>query len=333
MALYDLTPFSKFYIEGPEAEYELQRLIAADIAVEPGRTVYGQMLNRNGGIEADVTVMRRDEEHFWIIGGAPTRIKDHTWIARHLRDDAHITLTDQTDDYAVLGVMGPNARLLLSRVCHADLSNDAFAFSTCNELVIGTVSVFANRLSYVGELGWELYIPREHALGVYDVLISSSVDLGLVNAGMFALDSCRLEKGYRHWGHDMGPEDTPIDVGLGFAVAYEKDVEFTGRDAMLRKRDAGSDRRLVLFHVEGEPLILHDEPVYRNGRLVGQTTSGGRAFRTGGSLAFAMITAPETISKDWIDAGEFTIKIAGDLHAAIPLHRPPYDPKSMRLKS
>jgi glycine cleavage system aminomethyltransferase T/glycine/D-amino acid oxidase-like deaminating enzyme len=333
VALYDLTPFSKFDVSGPDAEAELQHLIAADVAVDIGKTVYGQMLNEHGGIEADVTVMRLEDDRFWVIGGAPTRIKDLSWITRHLANGAKVSVNDVTEDHAVLGVMGPNARTLLARVCNDDLSNGPFAFSTWQDLRIGGTTVRANRLSYVGELGWELYIPYGHAVAILDALLGASDDLGLIHAGMYALDSCRLEKGYRHWGHDMGSHDTPLEVGLGFAVAYEKGVNFMGRDAMLRKCDAGTNRRLVLFSIEGHPLILHDEPVFRDGVLVGQTTSGGRAFRVGGSLAFAMIQSPETISQDWIDSGEFSTRIAGRVHNMSPLRRPPYDPDSTRLKS
>ncbi|MBT7146295.1 MAG: FAD-dependent oxidoreductase, partial [Rhodospirillales bacterium] len=332
VALYDLTPFSKLDVKGPDSEHELQRLIAADVAVEIGQTVYGQMLNRHGGIEADVTVMRLGDDHFRIIGGAPTRIKDHTWITRNLSEGARVSIDDQTEDYAVLGVMGPHARTLLSRVSDDNFSNDAFPFSTFRHIHIGEVPVCANRLSFVGELGWELYILNDLALTVHDALVDASGDLGLTHAGMFALDSCRLEKGYRHWGHDMGPEDTPFDVGLGFAIAFDKDVAFLGRESMLQKREAGTNRRLVLFKIEGNPLVLHDEPVYRNGTLVGLTTSGGRAFRTGGSLAFAMIKSPEIMAQDWIDSGDFTIRIAGTVHHVTPLRHPPYDAGGVRLK-
>ncbi len=332
VAVYDLTPFSKFEFAGPDAEHELQRLIAADVAVPVGRTVYGQMLNRHGGIESDVTVMRLDDNRFWVIGGAPTRIKDHTWITRQMTGSASVTVNDLTDDHAVLGVMGANSRSLLSRVCDSSLANDDFEFSTWQEIHVRDVAVRANRLSFVGELGWELYIPKDKALDVYDTIVDAANGLGLAHAGMFALDSCRLEKGYRHWGHDMGPEDTPLEVGLGFAVAYEKSVEFIGREAMLRKREAGSKRRLVLFSIGGNPLVLHDEPVYRDDELVGQTTSGGRAFRTGDSLAFAMIAAPEKITQEWIDSGAFSVRIAGEIHAMSPLRKPPYDPDGIRLK-
>lgn len=333
VALYDLSPFSKFDVSGKDALSALQHLVAADVDVAVGQTVYGQMLNRNGGIEADLTVMRTGETCFRVIGGAPTRYKDKAWLTRNVNADADVAIRDVTEDYAVLGLMGPNARDLLSRVCADDISNKAFPFSTSRDLLAGNTQVHANRLSFAGELGWELYIPRAEALAVYDRVVQASAGLDLTHAGMFALDTCRLEKGYRHWGHDMGPEDTPLDVGLGFAVAYDKGWEFTGRDALLRQRETGPKRRLVLFHIDGSPLIVHDEPIFRDGQLVGQITSGGRAFRIGGSLGFGMIRAPESISREWIDSGTYTVRISGEIFAMTPLHRAPYDPGGRRLNS
>jgi len=341
-ALYELTPFSKFEVSGPDAEALMQRLVAADVSVDEGQTVYGQMLNRHGGIEADVTVMRLDEGRFWVIGGAPTRIRDRGWMQRNMTADARVKLVDVTEDYAVLGLMGPHARQILSRLCTSDFSNAAFPFSTSRMIEIDGARVLANRLSYVGELGWELYIPNADALRVYDRLLETGREYGLQPAGLFSVDSCRLEKGYRHWGHDMGPEDTPLEVGLGFAVAYDKGVNFIGRDALLRRRETGIDRRLVLFHIpdgEAPPLILHDEPVYRNGEWVGQTTSGGRSFRVdekGASLAFVMLRgAAETkgVSWEWIENGSYEIKVAGRMHDMKPLRRAHYDADGQRMKN
>ncbi len=339
-ALYELTPFAKFEISGPDAEAQLQRLVAADLAVAAGRTVYGQMLNHHGGIEADMTVMRLAEDRFLLIGGAPTRIKDHAWLRRNMAADARVKILDITGDYAVLGLMGPHARSILSRVSSADFSNEAFPFSTFQMIDIGDVTVLANRLSFVGELGWELYIPNVHALSVYDILSKVGEEYGLMPAGLFSVDSCRLEKGYRHWGHDMGPEETPLEVGLEFAVAFDKGMDFIGREALLRQREEGIDRRLVLFGIsdgDAPPLILHDEPVYRNGVRVGQTTSGARAFRVGGSLAFVMLRgphgAPGGISWDWIESGSYEMKVAGQMYEMQPLRRAPYDPDGKRMKS
>ncbi len=340
VVLYDLTPFSKFEISGPDAEAQLQRLVAADLSVEIGQTVYGQMLNRNGGIETDATFMRLAEDVFWMIGGAPTRIKDRSWLLRHLDEQARVQVSDMTEDYAVLGLMGPLSRDVLAAICDEDLFNQAFPFSTSREIEVGGFPVHANRLSFAGELGWELYIPNKHALDVCDQIMAAGEEYDLMPAGLYSLDSCRLEKGYRHWGHDMGPEETPLEVGLDFAVAYDKGVGFTGREALLRLKEMGVHRRLVLFSIpdgtDGEepPLMLHDEPVYRNGERVGQTTSGGRSIRLGGSLAFAMIRCPEgeTISWDWIESGSYEVKVAGKRYAITPLKKPPYDPGGKRMK-
>jgi len=337
-ALFELSPFSKFEISGTDALAHLQHLIAADVDVSLGRTAYGQMLNQNGRIEADVTVIRVAEDRFWLVGGAPTRIKDRTWIERHVVEGVDVSIADVTEDYAVLGLMGPSARDILCQLCDTDLSNGAFPFSTSQMIRLGGADVRANRLSFVGESGWELYIPSAQAVQVFDQLWEIGRQMNLVSAGLLALDSCRLEKGYRHWGHDMGPEDTPLEVGLGFAVAWNKKENFLGQEALLRQRDAGLDRRLVLFQVPDDdggnvPLILHDEPVYRNGKRVGQVTSGSRAFRIGDSLAFVMLKGPEGVPWDWIASGSYEMKVSGRMFGMLPLRRAPYDPTGERMKT
>lgn len=340
VALFELTPFSKFLVEGPDAERELQRLCSADVAVGPGQTVYTQMLNPSGGIEADITVMRLDDDRFQVIGGAPTRIKDRAWIRDHVDAAARLTLTDVTSASAVLGVWGPEARALMQRVSSADLANEAFPFATTREIDVGAAVVRANRMSFAGELGWELYVPAELAGHVYDRLVEAGADMGLRHAGLLCLDACRVEKGYRHWGHDIGPEETPLEAGLAFAVAWDKPGGFIGREALLRRREQGTERRLLVFDVadadDGEPpLLLHDEPIYRDGVLVGKTTSGARGFRTGQSIALGYVRPPdgERCSKDVLLAGSYEIKVAGRRHAATPMWRAPYDPEGARLRA
>ncbi len=331
-ALFELTPFTKILVQGPDVERFLQRICANDLAVPPDRLVYTQMLNRRGGIEADVTVTRLDDETFWVVSGAPTRVKDLTWLKRQA-GEARVAINDLTSAYAVIGVMGPQSRALLQAVGDADLDRVAFPFGTSREIEIGFASLRASRVSFAGELGWELYVPTEFARGVHAALCQAGADFGLGHAGHLCLDGCRLEKGYRHWGHDMGPEDTPLEAGLGFAVAFDKPAAFLGRDALLRQRDAGVGRRLLLFRADaGEALLLHDEPIYRDGALVGRTTSGGRGFRTGLTLALGYVTCGPDLSRSDLLAGPYEIGVAGERFPATALARPPYDPDGARLK-
>ena len=282
MALFEQTPFAKFRLEGADAEAVLQRLCANDVGVAPGWAVYTQMLNQRGGIEADLTVTRLDRTSYMIVTGSAVGVHDFEWIRRHIPDDARVGLTEVTSASAVLGVMGPRARELLAGLTDADLSNQAFPFRAARVIDIGTARVLAIRISYVGELGWELYVPTEQALPLYDALVDAGAGVGLVHAGMHAMDSLRLEKAFKHWGHDISGEDTPLQAGLGFAVAWGKNTPFIGRDALMVQREQGVRRRLVTFTIEeGTPLLLHDEPILRDGALVGRTTSGNFAFTLG----------------------------------------------------
>jgi 4-methylaminobutanoate oxidase (formaldehyde-forming) len=332
-AVFELTPFTKILLQGPDTEAFLQRVCANDLAVAPGRTVYSQMLNARGGIEADVTVTRLNAERFWLVGGAPTRVKDLAWLRRHVRKGERLTITDLTSAYAVLGVMGPRSRSLLQSISDADLSNEAFPFGTSREIEVGPAPARATRISFVGELGWELAVPAEFARAVHAALTEAGANFGLRPAGLFCLDACRLEKGYRHWGHDIGPDDTPLEAGLGFAVAWDKPGGFLGRDALLRQKEAGVERRLLLFQVEdGAPLLLHDEPIYRDGDLVGRTTSGGRGFRTGLDLAFGLIQCEPGATRAELLDGPYEIGIAGRRFPLKALARAPYDPDGTRMR-
>jgi len=317
VAMLELSPFAKFDVSGGDALGLLQQLCANHVDVAPGRTVYTQMLNRHGGIEADVTVTRRGEQDFRVVSGAATRWKDLAWISRA---GFVANIHDATEDEAVIGVMGPRSRELLQALTDTDLSPAAFPFATSQSIDIAGASVRATRLSFVGELGWELYIPLGHAKAVHKALA------GVSHAGHYCLDACRMEKGYRHWGHDIGPDDTPLEAGLGFAVAWDKPGGFLGREALLVRRDAGLERRLVLFSVDhgAHPLLLHDEPIYRDGALVGRTTSGAYGFRTGLSLCLATVTMP-------VESG-YEVAVAGERFAISPLRRPPYDPDGARMR-
>src|SRR5919109_1528594 len=262
VGLFDQSSLAKFLLQGPDATPALQRLCANDVDVTPGRIVYTQMLNARGGIECDLTVTRLADDAYLVVTIAAAATHDADWIRRGL-GDARVTLTDVTSAFAVLGVMGPRSRELLSRLTDADVSSAAFAFGTSREIELGHATVRATRITYVGELGWELYVPTELATRVYDDVIAAGADLGLRHAGYHAMDSLRMEKGYRSWGHDVGSEDTPLAAGLDVAVAFKKDG-FVGRDALLRQRDKPLSRRLIIFTLDDPaPLLFGDEPIYR----------------------------------------------------------------------
>ena len=334
VALLELTPFTKIDVTGRDALALLQHLSANDVDVEAGHVVYSQMLNRHGGIEADVTVTRRGETDFRVISGAATRWKDLAWMTRSRDQRGDDTaIVDATEAEAVIGVMGPAARALLEALTGADLSNAAFPFSTAQDLEIATAPVWATRVSFVGELGWELSMPVEHAERVHAALAGAGAPHGLAHAGHYCLDACRIEKGFRHWGHDIGPDDTPLEAGLGFAVAWDKSGGFLGREALSARRDAGLARRLLLFAVAGaHPLLLHDEPIYRDGRLVGRTTSGARGLRTDLALCLGYVETRPGDDRAVAFEGRYEIGVAGERFALSPLPRPPYDPDGIRTR-
>ncbi len=239
VGLFDQSSFGKFVLEGPDAEAVINTVSANQLSVPVGRIVYTQWLNERGGIEADLTVTREAEHRFLIVSAAATQTRDLAWLRRHIPESARAVAFDATSAYAVLAVMGPSSRDLLSRLTDADLSNAAFPFGTSQVIDLGYARVRASRITYVGELGWELYIPTEFAQDVFDRIVAHGDRVGLRLAGYHAMNSLRMEKGYRHWGHDITDEDTPLQAGLEFAVAWDKKGGFIGRDALLRQRDAG----------------------------------------------------------------------------------------------
>ncbi|MDH3377758.1 MAG: FAD-dependent oxidoreductase [Gammaproteobacteria bacterium] len=333
VALFELSPFTKLKITGAGAESFLQRLCTNDIARQPGRIVYSLLLNRRGKIEAEVTVRRISNQEFWIISGAATRWKDRAWIQRQINADDHVNVTDITDDYAVLGLMGPESRRLLQSLCCDDLSAVEFPFSTARTLRIGTVPIIAQRMSFVGELGYELYISRNGAQQVYDAIDDAGRAYGLGCAGHFCLDACRMEKGFKHWGHDLSADDSPLEADVEFAVRWDKPGGFIGRDAIVAQRSTGVTRRLQLFAVDtGHPLLLHDEPIYRDKRIAGITTSGARGFRTGLSLCFGYVECRPGQTRDESYAGRYEVGIAGERYALTALREVPYDPTGSRMR-
>lgn len=334
VALFDMTSFAKFRVEGRDAEAVLQRICANDVAVEPGRIVYTQWLNERAGIEADLTVTRLTDTAFQVVTAAAHARRDLTWLRRHVDCEAQAVVTDVTSAESVLCVMGPNSRALLQAVSGADLSNTAHPFATWREIEIGYARVRAARITYVGELGWELYIPTEFARGVFDVLTEAGPAHGLRLAGLHALDSCRIEKAYRHWGHDIGDEDTPLQAGLMFAVKPYKQSDFLGREALLRQMEWGPGRRLTQFMLrDPQPLLYHDEPIWHDGAMVGRTTSGAYGHHLGGAVALGYVREDTAPVADRIAAGGFEIEVAGTRFPAVASLESLYDPKNARIRA
>ncbi|MCK1623377.1 GcvT family protein [Bradyrhizobium sp. 160] len=334
VGLFDQSSFAKFILEGDDAESILNRICSNNISVPVGRIVYTQWLNERGGIEADLTITREGLKRFLIVTAAATQVRDFAWLSRHIPEGARAVAIDVSSAYAVLGVMGPKSRDLLSKLTDADLSNSAFPFATSQVIDLGYAKVRASRITYVGELGWELYIPTEFVQGVYDCLLEEGAASNVRLAGYHAMNSLRMEKGYRHWGHDVTDEDTPLESGLGFAVAWSKPQGFIGRDALLRQRDAGPGRKMV--HValnDPNVLIYHNEPIWHDGRLVGRITSGMFGHTVGTCLGLGFIdNSNGVVDASLLQSGKFEVEVAGVRIPARASLRPFYDPNNSRVK-
>ncbi len=326
VGLFDQSSFAKFRLEGRDSASVLNVVCANDIDVEPGRLVYTQWLNDNGGIEADLTVTRLSTDAFLIVTAAETEVRDYYWLKSHMPADAHCVLTNVTSGIGVISIMGPKSRDFLQTLTPADLSNDAFPFASSREIELGYALVRASRITFVGELGWELYVPTEFMLGVYDVIVAAGDSHGLTHAGYHALNSLRIEKAYRHWSHDITDEDTPLEAGLGFAVKFDKAGGFIGRDALLAQRESGVGRRLLQFKLnDPEVLLYHSEPIWLDDQLVGHVTSGAYGHSLGASIGLGYVPA------DTLD-GDFEIEVAGIRVPAEASLRPLYDPKNERIR-
>ena len=333
VGLFDLSSFGKFLVQGRDAEAVLQRVCANDVAVAPGRIVYTQWLNERGGIEADLTVTRLTADAYLVVTSAASQNRDLHWLKRHIAPDAHAFATDVTSGYAVLALMGPESRALLGELTSTDLSNDAFPFGTAQEIELGYALVRAQRISYVGELGFELYIPTEFAPPVFDVIAEAAGAL-LTFAGFHALNSLRLEKAYRHWGHDIGDEDTPLDAGLGFACAFDKAVPFIGRDALLEIRERTPTKRLVQFKLEDPgPLLFHDEPIVMDAERIGLLSSGSYGHTLGAAVGMGWVRHPDGVKADLLRSARFEIEVAGERYPAEASLRAFYDPEGARMRA
>lgn len=330
IGMYDMSSFGKIRVEGPDAEAFLNRICGADVAVPVGKIVYTQFLNAAGGIEADVTVTRLSETAYLVVTPAATRQADQTWLRRH-QGDLRVAIIDMTAAEGVLAVMGPNARKLLQAVSPNDFSNDANPFGTAQEIELGMGLARVHRVTYVGELGWEVYVSADQAAHAFETLHEAGQDLGLKLCGMHMMDSCRIEKGYRHFGHDISCEDHVLEAGLGFAVKLDK-PDFIGRDAVLRKKSEGLAARLVQFQLhDPEPLVYHNEPILRDGEIVGFVSSGAYGHTLGAAVALGYVPCKGETAEQVLASG-YEIEIAGRRFKATPSLRPLYDPKSERVK-
>jgi glycine cleavage system T protein len=333
VGIFDQSSFAKFRLEGADAVRILNHVCANDVDVAPGKIIYTQWLNERGGIEADLTVTRLSETAYLIVTGAETETKDFNWLKRHIDPAAHCVLTNVTSGMGVLSLMGPRSRELLQSLTPDDVSNHAFPFATSRVIELGFALVRASRITYVGELGWELYVPTEFMIGVYEELIGAGERFELVHAGYHALNSLRIEKAYRHWGHDITDEDTPLEAGLGFAVKFDKRGGFIGREALLRQRSSGVRKRLVQFKLDSpEPLLYHNEPIWQGDALVGFVRSGMYAHSLGAAVGLGYVRAPATGTAHPI-GDDYEIEVAGVRHAATASLRPLYDPTNERIKS
>jgi glycine cleavage system aminomethyltransferase T/glycine/D-amino acid oxidase-like deaminating enzyme len=338
VAVFDQTSFSKYLMAGPDAEQVLQWACTADVGIPPGRVVYTGMLNARGTYEADITVTRLSAHEFLLVSSAATTERDQDHIRRQIPAGSRAALVDVTSAYAVYGVMGPLSRRLLTRLSRADFSDEAFPFGSSREVDLGYATVRATRITYVGELGWELYVPAEFAVGAYEDLAAAGAEFGLANAGYYAIESMRLEKAYRAFGRELTPDYNPVEAGLLFACKLKTAIPFLGREAVEKARAEGPRRRLVSLVLPSSedpaPMIWGGELVLRDGVAVGQVTSGAWGEALGACAGLAYIRHPDggVLTPDVVRAGEYQVNVGGKLYRATVGLRPPFDPAGDRVK-
>ncbi len=338
--LLDQSMYAKIIVQGPDAARALNRVCGADIDVENGTSVYSQFLNDRGGIEADVTITRAGSERFIVVTGHPSQIRDQLHVARHADPEWRFEIFDATSAYGLLSVHGPNSRAILRSLSGDDVGDTAFPFGAAREIDLAYARVLAIRRSFLGELGFELLISTEFTQHVYEALVEAGAQHGLRHAGMFAMNACRLEKGFRHFGHDIGEDDTPYEAGLGFAVDLSKKEAFVGRDALARQKISGTSTadRLALLAVDQAtardgPYLIHNEPVWRGQDIAGHVTSGGWGWRLEKMIGLVALHNSDGVSREWIDAGGFDVQIAGKRHPVTMQLQPFYDPKGERMRA
>ena len=291
VGLFDLSPFSKFDLIGEKSFEELQKICTANIKSNPGKTTYTQILNKDGGIEIDCTVVCLDKNFFRIISSAATRERDKFFISKNISNE--VELKDVTDDYCCLGLFGPKSRDLLSKISKENYSNESFKFGSGKYVIIDDIKVWVQRLSYVGEIGFELYVDSSNAKRLYKIIVTEGKSHNLSHCGMHAMDTMRMESGFLHWGHDISPEENQYQAGLSFAISYKKNTNFLGKDALLKIKDKEPGKKMTMLTLKskkpGEPLLLHDEPIYLDDKIIGRTTSGNYSFNFDKNLTFGYV--------------------------------------------
>ncbi len=334
VTMLDYSVMGKILVQGRDAEKYLNRICANNVAVPVGRCVYTQWLNKTGTIEADLTVTRMAEDQYIILTGEATITAVTAWLRRNIPAEAHVFVTNISSAYSVLNIQGPNSRELISRITNADMSNEAFPFLTMQEIEIGYSLVKAIRVTYVGELGWELYIPTEFSLNVYDTIMDAGSDMGLKLMGLQALETLRLEKAYRDYGSDIDNTDSPLEVGLKYFVDFNKPDGFIGKEALLKRKEKGLEYRMVQFLLDDpEPMMHYGETIIRDGKSVGYIMAGGYGHTLGASVGAGPVENEGGIaSVDFIKSGTYEIDIAGTRYPAKASLRSMYDPKLKRVR-
>lgn len=331
--LIDQSSFGKHLIQGRDACAYLQRMCVGDLDVPVGKLTYTHMLNPRGGIECDVTINRLAEDRYLLVSSAGPHSRDQAWMTRHLDDAEHVTLTDATSAYCVLSVQGPKSRELLQGLTGADLSNEAFPFATSREIDLGYATVLATRITFIGELGWELTIPSEFTQYVFDLVVEAGAEFALKHAGYHALEHMRCERAYREFDLDLTPDDTPYEAGLGFIVKMDKPGGFIGREAIAGQKGKTLNKRLVMFRLkDSEPVLFHDEPIRLEGGIVGYLSSGAYGFTLGTSVGMGYVHHPDGVSRELVEGGAFEIEIACERYPAQASLQPFFDPRGERVK-
>jgi len=330
VGLFDLTAFSKYDLRGEKTHNELQKICTANIKNEVGKTTYTQMLNKDGGIEADLTVVCMDKNYFRIVTSAANKEHDKFHILKYLSKE--VEFKDVTDEIACLGVFGPKSRNLMSKLSNDDFSNENFKFGSSKVIKINNKKIWAQRLSYVGELGFELYMKMDESRDIYKLIIGKGKEFNLSHCGMFAMDIMRMEKGYLHWGHDISPEENQYEAGLGFTISYKKNIDFIGKSALLKIKNKKPKKKLVMMSLKdskpGFPLLLHDEPILFNGNIIGRTTSGNYSFNYKKNIAFGYVSSDHKL-----DEGDIEIEVEKIKYKAIIETKPLHDSDNKIIKN
>ncbi|MEM9250037.1 MAG: glycine cleavage T C-terminal barrel domain-containing protein, partial [Pseudomonadota bacterium] len=330
--LFDQTSFAKFTLKGPDAEAALSWIAANDVAKPAGSLIYTQMLNDTGGIEADLTCVRIAHDEYYIVTGTGFATHDFDHIARSIPAGLNAQIVDVTSAYAVLSLFGPKSREILAAVTRDDVSDAGFPFATCKTIGISGCPVRALRITYVGELGWELHLPVEYAQTVYDALHAAGAAHGLRNAGYRAIETLRLEKGYRAWGADIGPDYTPLEAGLGFAVKLSKNSDFRGRDALLAQKSTGVTRLLATFSADPDVVLHGRETIFRDGERVGYLSSAGFGHTVERSIGLGYVRQADGISRADVMDGAYELEVATQRVPCTVHLKPLYDPEMRRVR-